>query len=194
MPLLVLSKLSNMQPLLIVGLGNPKPQYANNRHNIGFMVLDALASNLSLTFKEDKNFKACIAKDSNLILCKPTTFMNLSGEAVQLMKNYFKIEDFFVVHDDLDLPLGELRFKLGGGNGGHNGLKSIDKLCGSEYYRARCGIGRPQSKEMVASYVLSDFPTHPSNLIHSCTQALQEFATSRDFALLQNKFTHKVKV
>lgn len=182
-----------MQPLLIVGLGNPGRQYTNNRHNIGFMVLDALASNLSLSFKEDKNFKACIAKDSNLILCKPTTFMNLSGEAVQMIKNYFKIDTLFVVHDDLDLPLGELRFKLGGGNGGHNGLKSIDKLCGNEYFRARCGIGRPEKKEMVASYVLSDFTSSPSELISSCTQALQEFISSRDFTILQNQYTYKVK-
>lgn len=183
-----------MQSLLIVGLGNPSQQYANNRHNIGFMVLDSLASNLSLTFKEDKSFKSCIAKDSDLILCKPTTFMNLSGEAVQIVKNYFKIETIFVVHDDLDLSFGELRFKIGGGNGGHNGLKSIDKLCGSEYYRARCGIGRPEKKEMVASYVLSDFTSTPSELISSCTQALQEFISSRNFTILQNQYTRKVKV
>ncbi|WP_300222441.1 aminoacyl-tRNA hydrolase [uncultured Helicobacter sp.] len=182
-----------MQPLLIVGLGNPERQYLNNRHNIGFMVLDALASNLSLTFKEDKNFKSYVAKNSELILCKPTTYMNLSGEAVLALKNYFRIEDVFVVHDDLDLPLGELKFKKGGGNGGHNGLKSIDKLCGSEYYRARCGIGRPESKELVASYVLGDFPTHPSDLITSCTQALETFISSRDFSLLQNQYTRKVK-
>lgn len=182
-----------MQPLLIVGLGNPERQYLNNRHNIGFMVLDALASNLSLTFKEDKNFKSYIAKDSNLILCKPTTYMNLSGEAVLALKNYFKIEEIFVVHDDLDLPLGELRFKKGGGNGGHNGLKSIDKLCGSEYYRARCGIGRPESKEMVASYVLSNFPTPPSELIDRTKNALSHFITHKNFNDLQNHFAYKVE-
>ncbi|WP_305862994.1 aminoacyl-tRNA hydrolase [Helicobacter cholecystus] len=183
-----------MQPLLIVGLGNPGRQYTNNRHNIGFMVLDNLASNFSLIFKEDKNFKSLIAKNPNFILCKPTTFMNCSGEAVQMIKNYFKVQTFFVVHDDLDLASGELRFKFGGGNGGHNGLKSIDRLCGNEYYRARCGIGRPEKKEDVASYVLSDFTSPPTELISSCTQALQEFLTSKDLILLQNKYTHKVKI
>lgn len=182
-----------MQPLLIVGLGNPGQQYANHRHNIGFMVLDALASNLSLTFKEEKNFKSYIAKSSSIFLCKPTTYMNLSGEAVLLVKNYFKIPNVLVVHDELDLPLGELRFKLGGGHGGHNGLRSIDKLCGNEYYRARCGIGRPESKEMVPSYVLSNFKTHPQDLITHCTHALEEYITSRNFSLIQNKYTHKVK-
>lgn len=181
-----------MQKLLIVGLGNPGRQYTNNRHNIGFLVLDELSKALNLNFSEDKKLCAELAQNSQIILCKPTTFMNLSGECVQKVLHYYKIEEFCVIHDDLDLPLEELRFKKGGGNGGHNGLKSIDTLCGSEYLRIRCGIGRPERKEMVASYVLSDFSPHPQKLIELTKDALLHYITHHDLTYLQNHFTHKV--
>lgn len=180
-----------MQKLLIVGLGNPGRQYTNNRHNIGFLVLDELSKALNLNFSEDKKLCAELAQNSQIILCKPTTFMNLSGECVQKVLHYYKIEEFCVIHDDLDLPLEELRFKKGGGNGGHNGLKSIDALCGSEYLRIRCGIGRPERKEMVASYVLSDFSPHPQKLIELTKDALLHYIAHHDLTYLQNHFTHK---
>lgn len=182
-----------MQKLLIVGLGNPGRQYTHNRHNIGFLILDALAKSLNLSFGEDKKLSCELTQNSQIILCKPTTFMNLSGEAVQKVLHFYKIQDFCVIHDDLDLALGELRFKKGGGNGGHNGLKSIDALCGSEYVRIRCGIGRPERKEQVASYVLSDFTSTPSQLIEQSQEALMHFITHRDLSYLQNHFTHKVE-
>lgn len=182
-----------MQKLLIVGLGNPGRQYTHNRHNIGFLILDTLAKSLNLSFGEDKKLSCELTQNSQIILCKPTTFMNLSGEAVQKILHFYKIQDFCVIHDDLDLALGELRFKKGGGNGGHNGLKSIDALCGSEYVRIRCGIGRPERKEQVASYVLSDFTSTPSQLIEQSQEALMHFIAHRDLSYLQNHFTHKVE-
>lgn len=182
-----------MQKLLIVGLGNPGRQYAQNRHNIGFLILDTLANHLNLSFCEDKKLQCDFAQNSQIILCKPTTFMNLSGESVYKVLHFYKLQNFCVIHDDLDLALGELRFKKGGGNGGHNGLKSIDSLCGKEYIRIRCGIGRPERKEQVASYVLSDFSPYPTELIeHSCN-ALLHFIAHQDLAYLQNHFTHKVE-
>lgn len=176
-----------MQPLLIVGLGNPGSKYINNRHNIGFMVLDSLAQELDLKFNEDKNLKSCIVKTSNLILCKPQTFMNLSGEAVLKVKQFFKVNEFLVIHDELDIVEGELRFKYAGGNGGHNGLRSIDNLCGTKYYRLRCGIGRPSEKSMVASYVLSDFDMLPDEMIVQSSSVVQEFISSRDLHRVQAK-------
>jgi PTH1 family peptidyl-tRNA hydrolase len=144
---------------LIVGLGNIGAKYAKNRHNVGFMVVDELISRLSPTAINKKEFKGELYKSSNLLLLKPHTFMNLSGESLCAVKNFYKIdsENIVVIHDDLDLNLGALRFKRGGGNGGHNGLKSIDSLCLNDYLRVRFGIGRPKTKEEVVSYVLSNF-------------------------------------
>ncbi len=144
---------------LIVGLGNPGAKYAKNRHNVGFMVVDRLIDRLGPTPISKKEFKGELFKSQDILLLKPSTFMNLSGQSVLAVKNFYKIpqERIIVIHDDLDLPLGALRFKKGGSSGGHNGLKSIDALVGSEYLRVRFGIGRPERKEQVISYVLSDF-------------------------------------
>ena len=144
---------------LIVGLGNPGERYRLTRHNIGFMVLEHLLQKLPTTPIKKKEFKGELFKYQNILLLKPLTFMNLSGQSVAAVKNFYKIDldHIIVIHDDLDLGLGALRFKRGGSSGGHNGLKSIDSLCGSEYIRVRFGIGRPQSKEEVVRYVLSSF-------------------------------------
>ena len=143
---------------LIVGLGNPDLQYKNNRHNVGFMVIDALLDDHSSAEKISKaNFKGDLFKAPSMLLLKPTTYMNLSGESVRAVDDYFKPDQIVVVHDDLDLPFGTLRFKIGGGHGGHNGLRSIDAHIGAEYIRVRVGIGKPQHKSDVAKYVLSDF-------------------------------------
>lgn len=143
---------------LIVGLGNPDLQYKNNRHNVGFMVIDALIDDQSSCEKITKaNFKGELFKAPSMLLLKPTTYMNLSGESVRAVDDYFKPDHIIVIHDDLDLPFGTLRFKIGGGHGGHNGLRSIDAHIGAEYIRVRIGIGKPVHKSDVAKYVLSDF-------------------------------------
>lgn len=143
---------------LVVGLGNPDLQYKNNRHNVGFMVIDALLDDHPLAEKITKsNFKGELFKVPSMLLLKPTTYMNLSGESVRAVDDYFKPEHIIVIHDDLDLPFGTLRFKIGGGHGGHNGLRSIDSHMGTEYIRVRIGIGKPLHKSDVANYVLSDF-------------------------------------
>ena len=143
---------------LIVGLGNPGKEYELNRHNIGFLAIDYLIDTLNAS-KISSKFKGDLYKTSEFLLLKPSTFMNLSGESVVLVKNYYKIdnEDIIVIHDDIDLKLGALRFKRGGGHGGHNGLKSIDAYIGNDYWRIRIGVGRPERKEEVIKYVLSDF-------------------------------------
>ena len=146
---------------LLVGLGNPDLQYKNNRHNVGFMVIDAIIDDQSSCEKITKaNFKGELFKAPSMLLLKPTTYMNLSGESVRAVDDYFKPEQIIVIHDDLDLPFGTLRFKIGGGHGGHNGLRSIDAHIGAEYIRVRIGIGKPLHKSDVANYVLSDFSVY----------------------------------
>jgi len=143
---------------LIVGLGNPDLQYKNNRHNVGFMVVDALIDGQTSCEKITKTtFKGELFKAPSMLLLKPSTYMNLSGESVRAVSDYFKPDHVIVIHDDLDLPFGTLRFKIGGGHGGHNGLRSIDAHIGVEYTRVRIGIGKPAHKSDVAKYVLSDF-------------------------------------
>ena len=150
--------------MLIVGLGNPGSEYENTRHNIGFMVIDELisrhnAQNVSSSSFEGNCFKFqnTPVSSENHFLLKPLTFMNLSGNSIVAVKKFYKIEKVVVIHDDLDLPFGTLRFKHGGGHGGHNGLRSTDERISKEYIRVRMGIGRPEHKGEVASYVLSAF-------------------------------------
>jgi PTH1 family peptidyl-tRNA hydrolase len=148
--------------IIIVGLGNPGTQYAFNRHNIGFMAVDALQRTPSFS-PWSKKFKAAISEGEiageKVLLIKPLTFMNLSGEAVgEAMRFYkVKISDIIAIHDELDLVAGRARIKVGGGHGGHNGLKSIDAHCGKDYRRLRLGIGHPGDKERVNGHVLGDF-------------------------------------
>ena len=143
--------------MLIVGLGNPGPEYANTRHNIGFMVLDELIRRQNAQKLSSSSFEGLLYKFRNHFLLKPLTFMNLSGNSIVAVKKFYKMEEVVVIHDDLDLPFGTLRFKHGGGHGGHNGLRSADERISKSYTRVRMGIGRPEYKGEVASYVLSDF-------------------------------------
>jgi len=143
--------------MLIVGLGNPGPNYSQNRHNIGFMVIDELISRFNAHEISSPPCNGKLFKFSTHFLLKPLTFMNLSGDAIVKVKNFYKIEDVIVIHDDLDLPFGTLRFKYGGGHGGHNGLKSADERISRDYIRVRMGIGKPKYKGEVISYVLGDF-------------------------------------
>jgi PTH1 family peptidyl-tRNA hydrolase len=153
-------------PWLVVGLGNPGREYAANRHNVGFMVADLLASRVGGRFGRQKRAAAEVAEGRlgfggpKLILVKPLTFMNLSGAPVVALAQFFKVpvDNVVAVHDELDVPYGQVRVKRGGGEGGHNGLRSMSKSLGSkEYARVRFGIGRPPGRQDPADYVLSDF-------------------------------------
>jgi len=152
---------------LIVGLGNPTQKYKFNRHNVGFLAIDYLVKEYNASFVKD--FKGELFKSNDYLFLKPSTYMNLSGESVVLVKNFYKIEneDIIVIHDDIDLKLGALKFKRGGSSGGHNGLKSIDKHIGNDYYRVRIGVGRPERKEDVVNYVLSDFSKNELECINT---------------------------
>jgi PTH1 family peptidyl-tRNA hydrolase len=156
--------------MLIVGLGNPGSAYENTRHNIGFMVVDALIKRNSAKKLSSSSFEGELFKFQNHFLLKPLTFMNLSGNAIVKVKNFYKIEEVVVIHDDLDLPFGTLRFKKGGGHGGHNGLKSTDEKISREYIRVRMGIGKPEHKGEVASYVLGNFTQKESSYLDSWIQ------------------------
>ncbi|MGP3913920.1 aminoacyl-tRNA hydrolase [Nonomuraea sp. 10N515B] len=150
-----------MDRWLIAGLGNPGPEYAGNRHNAGFMVLDELAARAGGRFKAHKS-RAEVCETRAAILAKPLTYMNLSGGPVKALADFYKIgpDRLIVVHDELDVPYGALRAKLGGGDNGHNGLKSITKVLGTrDYLRVRFGIGRPPGRMDAATFVLRDFAT-----------------------------------
>ncbi|MGR9498099.1 aminoacyl-tRNA hydrolase [Rhizobium leguminosarum] len=148
--------------LIIAGLGNPGGKYAGNRHNVGFMAVDAIHRRHSFS-PWSKKFRAEIAEGEiageKVLLIKPQTFMNLSGESVGEAMRFYKLQpaDLVAIYDELDLPPGKARLKTGGGHGGHNGIKSLDAHCGREYRRLRLGIGHPGVKEMVQNHVLSDF-------------------------------------
>ncbi len=145
--------------ILFVGLGNPGSQYENTRHNIGFKVIDKLVDDLGARDISKTSFQGKLYRFANTFFLKPTTFMNLSGKSLQAVKQFFKIEleDIIVIHDDIDLPFGAVRFKKGGGHGGHNGLRSIDSHLTKEYIRVRVGVGKPEHKSQVADYVLHNF-------------------------------------
>ena len=152
-------------PALVVGLGNPGPGYARTRHNIGFVVADLLAARTGSRFGVHKRTGAEIAETRlagrRAVLAKPRSYMNESGSAVVGAARFFSVAlaDVIVVHDDLDLELGAVRLKRGGGEGGHNGLRSISKsLASRDYLRVRVGIGRPPGRQDPADYVLKGFP------------------------------------
>jgi PTH1 family peptidyl-tRNA hydrolase len=156
-------KMTENKPFLIVGLGNPGPDYRHNRHNIGFMVVDALANRASIDMRRVE-FRALVGKgsidDHPLILAKPQTYMNDSGQAVAPLVSFYKIplENLLVVHDDLDLPFGTLRLRAFGGTGGQKGMESIvSKLWTRSFARLRVGIGRPPGRLAPRDYVLHDF-------------------------------------
>ena len=146
---------------LIAGLGNPGPEYEDTPHNAGFWFVDEVARHYHAVFKSEKKFHGEVAKftlgGQDVWLLKPDTYMNLSGQAVQALANFFKIgkENILVAHDDLDLPPGTARLKQGGGHGGHNGLRDIiSKMGGNGFQRLRIGIGHPGDKNRVTSHVL----------------------------------------
>lgn len=151
-----------MSAILLIGLGNPGSAYAMNRHNIGFLVVDFIATEYGFS-KPAKKFGGSICEgviDGRKVYAfKPLGYMNTSGGPAGQVASFYKIppENITVIHDELDLPLGKLRVKRGGGNGGHNGLKSLDAHIGKDYQRIRFGIGHPGNKDLVSDYVLSNF-------------------------------------
>lgn len=164
----------------ICGLGNPGKQYKSTRHNIGFDIIDSLIdkNNFELT-KKDKNkelYKGMI-HDQKCLLCKPLSFINLSGYPVAEISNFFKIpkSKIIIIHDDLDLILGKIKIKIGGGDGGHNGLVDIDKMIGKNYKRLRVGIGHPGSKNLVSTYVLDKFSIEDRKIIDKKIYLITKF-------------------
>src|SRR5258707_15324041 len=182
---------------LIAGLGNPGPEYSGNRHNAGFMVADLLAERLGARFKRDRSRAAVVAgrlAGFPVTLAKPLTFMNLSGRPVAALRSFYKIppERIVVVHDELDLPFGALRLKQGGGDNGHNGLRSVTAALGTrDYFPVRVGIGPPPGPMDAADFVLHDFSAAerklvPEGLERSADAA--EFLLQRGLAAAQNEF------
>jgi len=165
--------------LLIVGLGNPGAEYAGNRHNIGFMAVDAIAARHGLGPFRSK-FQGALASGTlggdKVLLLKPQTYMNLSGQAVGQAARFHKLEpaDVVVFHDDLDLAPGKVKMKTGGGAAGHNGLRSIDAHLGNAYRRVRLGIGHPGDKARVHGYVLSDFAKADKDWLEPLLDALAD--------------------
>jgi peptidyl-tRNA hydrolase, PTH1 family len=150
-------------PWIVVGLGNPGPQYVGNRHNVGYLIAELLADRVGGKFKTHKARADVVETrfdDDRVVLAKPRSYMNESGGPVAGLRDFFKVpvERLIVVHDELDLPYGAIRLKLGGGDNGHNGLKSLRKSLGSgEFHRVRLGIGRPPGRQDPAAWVLRDF-------------------------------------
>ena len=182
---------------LIVGLGNPGQQYLHTRHNIGFMVVDRLAEKLGLTFTQLK-FKGILAEgfagQQKLLLLKPLTYMNLSGESIIQVLNFYKLqaEQLLVIYDDLDTPVGDIRLRMKGSAGGHNGIKSIIQHVGTEEFdRIRFGIGRPEPGKKVVNYVLENFHNQEAEDVHTAIQKsveAAEMSLTEPFEKVMNKY------
>lgn len=157
--------------ILLVGLGNPGREYAANRHNVGYMAVDEIVRRYCFESYQ-KKFKGLLSTGlidgQKILVLKPETYMNLSGESVQAAMAFYKItpDNIIVFHDDMDLPLCKIKVKRGGGSGGHNGLKSIDSHIGQAYRRVRIGVDKPVMKEQVVSWVLSNFPSEEQTCIN----------------------------
>ncbi|MEN8891679.1 aminoacyl-tRNA hydrolase [Planktotalea arctica] len=171
---------------IFVGLGNPGSKYAKNRHNIGFMVLDEIAADHGFTpWKSQFQGQVCSGNlgSEKVLLLKPSTFMNLSGQSVGEAMRFYKLtpEDVTVFHDELDLAPSKVRVKMSGGHAGHNGLRSIHQHIGEHYRRVRLGIGHPGHKDRVAGYVLSDFAKAEAdwldNVTRGCADGAKELAS-----------------
>jgi peptidyl-tRNA hydrolase, PTH1 family len=182
---------------LIAGLGNPGPEYGGNRHNAGFMVADLLAERIGARFKRDRS-RAAVASGRlagfPVTLAKPMAFMNLSGRPVAALRTFYKVppERIVVVHDELDLPFGVVRLKQGGGDNGHNGLRSVTAALGTrDYFRVRVGIGRPPGRMDPADFVLHDFSAAERKLVPEVLERAAdatEVLMRRGLAAAQNEF------
>jgi PTH1 family peptidyl-tRNA hydrolase len=183
---------------LIVGLGNPGPRYADNRHNIGFLAVDEIVRRYSFGPVKAKFHggmaEGNIGSEKAICLC-PTTFMNDSGRAVQAAMQFYKLapSDIIVLHDEIDLPLGKVRVKKGGGTGGHNGIRSLDAHIGPDYWRVRMGVGHPGVKGLVKNFVLMDFGKEERKLVDEINAACAEHLPLL-LAGDENKYMSKVSL
>ena len=187
---------------LVIGLGNPGEEYKNHRHNIGFIIIDKLAQNLSLKFENNKKkslFTRAKVNNTDLILLKPQTFMNLSGESAIYISKFFnvKTEDIIVIYDDMDIPFGTFKIKKGGSSGGHNGIKSlIAQLQTDDFIRVRVGIGRPSFGKKVNDYVLSSFSkSERENIDNDLGENVIEAIKTilfESYTIAQNKYNKRI--
>ncbi len=165
--------------LLLVGLGNPNPNNSDNRHNVGFLVIDAINEKFKLS-KQKPKFKGLLTAgkidEQKVFAIKPLTFMNNSGICIKELIEYFKIDvkNVFVFHDDMDINIGKVKAKLGGSNAGHNGIDSIDKNIGKNYSRIRIGIGRPKDNTTGADHVLDNFSNNEKQYVEKVTNNIIE--------------------
>ena len=185
--------------LLLVGLGNPSPDSSNNRHNVGFSVIDAINVKFKLS-KQKPKFKGLLTtgkiNEQKVFAIKPLTFMNNSGVCIRELIEYFKIDvnDIFVFHDDMDIDIGKVKAKLGGSNAGHNGIDSIDKNIGKNYSRIRIGVGRPQKNSTGADHVLDDFSGDEKRNVEKVTKNIIEFLSiliNKNLDLFSSKINQK---
>ena len=181
--------------LLLVGLGNPNPNNTDNRHNVGFSIIDEINKKFKLS-KQKPKFKGLLTTgkigEQKVYAIKPLTFMNSSGVCIKELIEYFKIEvkNVFVFHDDMDIDLGKIKVKFGGSNAGHNGIESIDKNIGKNYSRVRIGIGRPKKNSTGADHVLDNFSNEEMDNVQSVKKNIIESLSiliDRDLDLLSSK-------
>jgi len=181
--------------LLLVGLGNPSPNSSNNRHNIGFLIIDAINEKFKLS-KQKPKFKGLLTtgkiNEQKVFAIKPLTFMNSSGICIKELIEYFKInvKDVFVFHDDMDIDIGKVKVKFGGSNAGHNGIDSIDKNIGKNYSRIRIGIGRPKNNSTGADHVLDNFSNDEKGNVEIVTKNIIESLSiliNKDLDLFSSK-------
>ena len=185
--------------LLLVGLGNPNPNNTNNRHNVGFLVIDQINKKFKLS-KQKPKFKGLLTTgeigEQKVYAIKPLTFMNSSGVCVKELIEYFKInvKDVFVFHDDMDIDIGKVKVKFGGNSAGHNGIDSIDKNIGKNYSRVRIGIGRPIKNSEGADHVLENFSIDEKDGVEEVTKNIIESLSiliNKDLDLFSSKINQK---
>ena len=185
--------------LLLVGLGNPNPNNSNNRHNVGFYVIDAINQKFKLS-KQKPKFKGLLTtgkiNEQKVFAIKPLTFMNSSGICIKELIEYFKInvKDVFVFHDDMDIEIGKVKVKFGGANAGHNGIDSIDKNIGKNYSRIRIGIGRPKKDSTGSDHVLDNFSNEEVDNVQAVTKNIVESLSiliNKDLDLFSSKINQQ---
>ena len=185
--------------LLLVGLGNPNPNNTNNRHNVGFLVIDAINAKFKLS-KQKPKFKGLLTtgkiNEQKVYAIKPLTFMNNSGICIREIIEYFKInvKDVFVFHDDMDIDIGKIKVKFGGGNAGHNGIESIDTNIGKDYSRVRIGIGRPKNNSTGVEHVLDNFANEEKKSVEEVSNNITKSLSiliNKDLDLFSSKVNQK---
>ena len=178
---------------LIAGLGNIGKEYENTRHNVGFMLIDLILKDGGYSDVSSAKFQGELYKNGSLLLLKPSTYMNSSGKSLKAVNDFYKPNHIIVIHDDLDIAFGAMKFKNGGSSGGHNGIKSIDSLIGNNYDRVRIGIGR--SDKGVIDYVLGKFDSSEleklDGILSHAKEAVLALANSNDISAISSKFTLK---